>query len=233
MPNEEDNSRADAAVPVKFLKNGDLTQLIEDKPVVVAHYDRKTRHLEFVNEDFQRKLMRQVTAAIGTINKGTQSSGLIIETIGLKGVERDKPAGKVPPRPRKGPLGDQTPEVVEWYFKYYPKEAYARYGVFLDENGEPQRRKVKRLFKTIVDDRNGEHGLMEENEEKGRQVGKGKWERGPVAEIKEAEILEDQIIARRATHMTYTPNEVVGGFDTGEDEESGQVRDTDDDGGDA
>lgn len=210
-----------ATEPVKFLKNGDLTQDIDGSKVVVAHYDRKTRHLEFATLEFSQKLIRQVAAAIGTVNKGTQSSGLTIETMGVRGQERDKPTGKVPPRPRRGVLGDQTPAVVEWYFKWYPQEAYIRYGVFLDENGEPVRKRVKRLTKEIVDDREGAIGLADRNEGRGTQTGPKTFEGGPIQQIAELEFKDDQIIARRSTHMTYSPNEVVGGFDTGEENDSG------------
>lgn len=209
-----------ATEPVTFHKNGDITQEIDGTKVVVATYSRKTRHLEFATLEASHKLIRQVTAAIGTVSKGTQSSGLVIETMGVRGQERDKPAGKVPPRPRRGPLGDQTPAVVEWYFKYYPHEAYVRYGVFLDENGDPVRKRVKRLTKEIVDDREGAIGLVDRNDGRGTQTGPKTFEGGPIQQIAELEFKDDQIIARRSTHMTFSPNEVVGGFDTGEDEES-------------
>lgn len=223
-----------ATEPVKLMKNGDITQDIDGQKTVVAHYDRKTRHLEFATMEGANKLTRLVTAAIGTVAKGTQSSGLTIETMSVKGQERDKPAGKVPPRPRRDAnLGDQTPDLVSWYFKYYPHEAYIRYGVFLDDDGEPRRARVKRLTKEIVDDREGNRGLAEQNEGRGAQVGPKTFEGGPIQQMAELEFKDDQIIARRATHMTFQPHEVVGGFDTGEDE-SGEPREPrDDDGGDA
>lgn len=203
---------------VTFLKNGDLVQEIEDVKTVVAHFDRKSGHLEFTEQPYATKLVKQVTSAIGTTNKGTQSSGLIIASMGVKGMERDQPKGKVPPKPKRDPqYGDQTEALVKWYFKYYPHEAYIRYGVFLDENGEPMVRKVKRKTTEIIDDRNGEYGLEDQNEGKGARVGPKAWEKGPIGQVVTQEVTEG-IIARRATCMTYAPVEVVGGFDGGDEE---------------
>ncbi len=215
-------SNETATDAVSFRKDGSLFQTIDGTPTKVAHFDRKTGHLEFETAEYSTKLIRKVTAAIGTVDKGTKSSGLVILTMGVKGQERDKPAGKVPPKPKRDPkYGDQTPKLVEWYFRYYPKEAYIRYGVFLDENGEPIRRTVKRKLTEIVDDRAGDIGIESRNEGKGAQVGPKKWENGPIGVQVSQEELDDQIIARRATHMTYAPTEVVGGFEFGEEEEGG------------
>jgi hypothetical protein len=206
--------------PVIFKKNGDLVQDVDGAKAIVAHYDQKTGHLEFTSIEASRKLIRQITAAIGTVNKGTQSSGLVIKTMGVKGQPRDNPKGNVPPKPRRNAqFGDQTPELVEWYFKYYPQEAYIRYGVFLDASGEPVRKRVKRKITELVDDRSGEHGLENQNDGKGAQVGPKKWENGPIGQVVTQDVLDNQIIARRATHMTFAPQEVVGGFDTGDEED--------------
>lgn len=211
-----------AIEPVTFKKDGTLSQKIDGTTTTIAHYDRKTRHLEFETAEYSVKLIRQVTAAIGTVNKGTQSSGLTIETMGVKGQERDKPQGKVPPRPKRDPqFGDQTKAVVEWYFKYYPREAYIRYGVFLDENGDPVRKRVKRRVTQVVDARS-------ENEPIRQQVGPKAWEEGPIGQVVTEDVIEDQIIARRSTHMTFAPGEVVGGFDTGDDSDDSGVSDRED-----
>lgn len=214
-----------AIEPVSMNKAGDIVQKIDGAVIKVAHYDRKTKHLEFETTEHSVKLIRQVTSCIGTVNKGKESSGLVIETMGVKGQERDKPQGKVPPRPKRDPqFGDQTKAVVEWYFKYYPHEAYIRYGVFLDDNGDPVRKNVRRRMTQILDQRNEtdwEVGM-------GLQVGPKTWEKGPISEVKEQEVLDDQIIARRATHMTFAPGEVIGGFDTGDDSDDSGVSDRED-----
>lgn len=44
------------------------------------------------------------------------------------GESKRQGAGKIPPCPPSNPrLGDKTPEVVAWWFKYNPKEAEERY----------------------------------------------------------------------------------------------------------
>lgn len=216
-----------ATEALSFHKDGGLFQEIDGQTVKVAQFDRKTGHLEFETAEYSTKLIRKVTTAIGTINQGKTPSGLRIATMGVKGQPRDTPQGKVPAKPKRdNAYGDQTPALVEWYFKYYPREAYIRYGVFLDENGEPVRRKVKRKTTEVVDDRSGEHGLMDRNDRKGAQVGPKAWENGPIGQQVTLEALDDQIIARRATHMTYAPGEVVGGFEYSDDgDESGEDRD--------
>jgi hypothetical protein len=211
-----------ATTPVLFKKNGELSIDIEGTKTLIATYDRKAKRLEFESAEYSTKYIRQVTAAIGTVNKGTQSSGLTIDSMGIKGQERDKPVGKVPPKPKRDPnFGDQTPALVEWYFKFYPREAYIRYGVFLDEDGEPMRRTVKRKVTETLDDRDGAYGITGQNDGKGAQVGPKRWEGGPIGQVVTQETVEGQIIARRATHMTYAPSEVVGGFEHADENDDG------------
>ena len=208
------------ALPIVLAKNGDLIEVNKEAgtKTIVAHYDRKTGDLEYASAAIAKSLQRGIAFAVGTINKGTTPSGLAIKTIGVKGQPRDD-LSKAPPRPKTSPLlGDQTEELVKWYFAWAPQEAYVRYGVFLDASGQPVRRKVLRKWKEFIDDRaDGLYGLEDENEGKGMQIGKGKWEHGPVAERTSWEVLDNQIIAKRATCMTYHPNEVVGGFDASDD----------------
>lgn len=204
---------------VDFRKDGGLFQIIDGQAVKVAHFDRKSGHLEFETAEYSTKLIRKVTAAIGTIDKGLKPSGLQIVSMGVKGQERDKPPGNVPAKPKRDKnYGDQTPELVEWYFKYYPREAYIRYGVYLDEQGNPIRRSVRRKTTEIIDDRSGDQGIEKQNENKGAQVGPKKWENGPIQQGVTLVTISDQIIARRATHMTYAPIEVVGGFEFSDDD---------------
>lgn len=213
-----------AVSAVTFKKNGDLFQEVDGSPVKIAHYDKAKQDLELESQEIasNMKLVNKITAAIGTINKGTSASGLTIKTMGVKGETRDAPKGKVPVKPKRDlNFGDQTPAIVEWYFKHYPKEAIIRYGVFTDENGEMVRRDVKRRVSELIDDRDGDHGFADE----ARLVGPKKWEKGPVGVVVTQEILQDQIIARRATHMTFAPQEVIGGFDSSDDNDGEQMAD--------
>lgn len=210
------------AEPIALRKNGDLVLKNADgHEEVIAHYDRKTADLEYATEALSKAHQRGCAFAIGTLNKGKAVSGLVIKTIGVKGQPRDD-LTKAPPKPRADPnLGDQTEAVVKWYFAWSPKEAVRRYGVYMDAEGAMVRRNVRRKWVEFIDDRaDGMYGLEDKNEGKGIQIGKGKFEKSAVAEMKSFEYLENQIIARRATCMTFHPNEVVGGFDASDDEEN-------------
>lgn len=206
---------------VTFQKNGDLLlEEAEGTKTLIANYDRKTGRLEFINREYSAKHMRKVTAAIGTIDKGMKSSGLSINSMGIKGEKADAPVGKVPVKPKRDPqFGDQTPALVKWYFDYYPQEAYLRYGVFLDTDGNPIRRTVRRKTTEIVDDRSGEYGIHDP-ESKGEKAGTKTWENGPILKRAYLDTLDNQIVARRATCMTYAPVEVVGGFEQGDEEQA-------------
>jgi len=206
------------AEPIALRKNGDLVLEIDGKEEVIAHYDRRTGDLEYATTAFSKAHARGCAFAIGTINKGKTVSGLVIKTVGVKGEARDD-LSKAPPMPKKDPhLGDQTDAVVKWYFAWSPKEAIRRYQVYLDADGNMVRRNVRRKWVEFIDDRaDGLYGLEDKNEGKGIQIGKGKFEKSAVAEMKSFEFLDNQIIARRATCMTFHPNEVVGGFDASDD----------------
>lgn len=221
------------AEPIKLLKNGDLVIETPDGKEKIAYYDRRTGDLEYMSEHVSKLHARGCAFAIGTINKGKTPSGLAIRTIGVKGQERDD-LSKAPSKPKADPqLGDQTEAVVKWYFAWSPKEAIRRYGVFLDADGKMVRRKVRRKYKEFIDDRaDGYYGLEDKNEGKGLQIGKGKFEKSAVAILSSNEEFDDQIIAQRATCMTFHPNEVVGGFDASDFEEEQEIQPESEEGGD-
>ncbi len=221
------------AEPISLHKNGDLVIQTDGKDEVIAHYDRRTGDLEYASEKISKAHARGCAFAIGTVNKGKSPSGLVIKTIGVKGQPRDD-LSKAPPRPSlRGPLGDLEDAVVKWYFAWAPIEAQRRYRVFLDAAGQPVRRSVRRIWAEFIDDRaDGLYGLEEKNEGKGLQIGKGKFEKSAVAIVKTPEFLDNQIIAMRPTCMTFTPNEVVGGF-TIEYEEESEIQPDPEEAGDA
>jgi hypothetical protein len=206
--------------PIILKKNGDLILIDKeaDTKTKIAFFNRKTGDLEYETADIGKAHARGCAFAVGTVNKGKTVSGLTIKTIGVKGEKRDD-LSKAPPKPKKDPLlGDQTDELVRWYFAWSPVEAVRRYQVFLDAEGNMVRRKVRRKWVEFIDDRtDGLYGLEEQNDGKGQQLAKGKWEGGPVQQHRSLEVLDNQIIARRATCMTFHPNEVVGGFDASDD----------------
>ncbi len=198
------------ASQVRLKKNGDLVQRIEGAEVLVAHYDQSNGRLEFTTKANAEKLYNQVTARIGTVSKGTESSGLTIKSIGVKG--DPIPSGNLPKKPRMGELGDATPEGVEWYFEHNLSEAIIRYGVFTDANGKPIRKNVRRIVESTIDQRDTPDDDIE-----WVKTGNKTRDKSPVSRTQELITEKNAIIARRATHMTFTPNEVVGGFVVDED----------------
>ena len=210
MSNETETELTEAQVRLK--KNGDLVQRIDGSEVVVAHYDRTTGHLEFTTKEHSVKLYQQVTARIGTVAKGTEQSGLTIKSLGVKGqTVTESPRTK---RPKMGELGDATPEVVEWYFDNNLPEFIIRYGVFTDSKGNPIRRDVRRVVESTVDNRE-----MEDDSMPWVKTGAKTRDKSPIARTAELVTEKKAIIARRATHMTFTPQEVVGGFSVDSDGE--------------
>ena len=198
---------------VRLKKTGDLVQRIDGTEVVVAHYDRASGHLEFATKEASVKLYQQVTARIGTVNQGKEPSGLIIRSFGVKGEARSDVA-HAPRRPKLGPLGDASEDVVEWYLKYDMPQAIIRYGIFTDKDGNPIRRPVRRVLESTVDARDEAEDDQLPWIKKG---GKGTQEKTPVYREQEVVNKPDGIIARRATQLTFAPNEVVGGFSADDD----------------
>lgn len=193
---------------VRMKKSGDLIQRIDGAEVIVANYNQATGYLEFTNKEYSEKLYNQVIAKIGTVNKGTTVSGNVVKAIGIKGVS--KPDLKnIPKRPKMDPkLGDTTPDVVEWFFEHNPTEAIIRYGVYTDAKGNPRRANCIRKFDELRDNR----GMDDTDIEKVND-GPKTFTKSPVAIVKEMDRFKNQIIARRATCMTFTPEEVEGDFE--------------------
>lgn len=198
--------------PIRLLKDGLLVQKQDGLDVVIAKYSKDSGRLEFETKEYSVKYYQQVTARIGTVNKGTQPSGNKITSIGIKGEKFEAPKVK---RPKMGKLGDCTPEVVEWFFKYNEAEAIIRYGVYTDAKGSMVRKDVRRITETTVDQRE----ITDDEIEKVKE-GPKTWTKSPVSRSRELETHKNQIIARRATHMTFTPKEVVGGWDGDDDDMS-------------
>ncbi len=193
---------------VKLRTSGELT-ISEDgtTPTIIGHYNKKTEELQFESEAYREKYYTQAVSRIGTVNKGQEVSQYRISKITIKGMKSNIPADAPEmPNPEDFKQGDAAEEVVSWLLQYDLPHAIARYGIYLDKAGKPIRKPVKRVVVYTVDNRNLEDSQIPENRQ-------GKTStKGPVAQ--EGELVEDKqgIIARRATALTFTPNEVVGGF---------------------
>jgi hypothetical protein len=200
---------------VRLRKNGDLYIIEEGHQVILAHYDKTIGHLEFETREYSVKYYNPCVTRIGTLPGDTEVSGNAILSMGIKGIGRVDPK-VLPRRPRLGKLGDSAAEIVEWYLKHDLAQAIVRYGIFLDAEGKPVRKNVRRVIDTTLDLRN-----LDQEDIEWTRVGAKTQERNPVGREREVIELKDQVIARRATQGTFTPNEVVGGFTPDDDEENG------------
>lgn len=202
---------------VKLLKNGDLVITEEDQKIVVAHYEVKTGHLEFASKAFSESYYNAAITGIGTINKGKEVSGLIIRSFGIKGGPPIKVDKTAPKKPRLGRLGDSAEDIVRWYLTYALPEAIIRYRIYCDSAGNPIRKKIRRIVEHQVDNRN-----LDDNAIDPVKDGPNSQTKAPIT--RERELIDfdgvPQIIAGRATALTFQPQEVVGGFVADDDFES-------------
>jgi len=181
--------------------------------VILGRYDEEAKHLEFENKDISIKYRAQILRVVGTDGDGTTPSDRTIRSMGIKGESADVVAN-IPPRPKMNKLfGDATPEVVEWFFKYKPKEAYVRYGVKLDKKGEPVRGHCKRKSIQFVDNTN-----LDDSQLQAQRDGTHSEIKGPVFTEGTIEEYPNAIIASRSTHMTFLKEEQIG-YDGNDDDE--------------
>lgn len=173
----------------ELLENGDVVRNVKGRPSVLAHYEEEDGHLEFVSVYMDERYRIQVQRAITEDTEGMASNKRIL-SYGIKGRERDEVKTNEPQRPKADRmLGDKTPAVVDWFFKWRPKEAYVRYGVQLNTaTNEPVIAHCRRVELRIGE--NPKDGTVQQTE--------------AVTENKEG------IIARRATHRTFLKEEIVG-----------------------
>lgn len=203
---------------VKLKANGDLTITEDGVTTLIGNYNKASGLLEYATKALSQndKLHNQVLSRIGSIKGGTTESQLKIRSIRVKG--EAGPAKDAPKRPKMGPLGDAAEDYVQWMIEYDPAQAIIRYGIFTDSKGRMVKKRVRRLLVELVDKRQT-HG-----DEDLDPIKQGKSQtKGPVQS--EGEMIErnDGIIARRATQFTFTPNEVVGGFEPEEEFEQAEA----------
>lgn len=203
-----------ASAKVRLRKNGELIQRIDGEEVVVATYNRDTGFLEFATKKYSVDLYNQVTAKIGTVNNGKDPSNLTIRGIGVKGEARPNMA-KAPKKPKLGPLGDTAEDIVQWYLDHDLPQAIIRYGIYTDSSGKPIRKKVRRILSPIVDHR----ATLDDDELQWVKDSKGSQTKTPVGIEHELIEINNALVARRATALTFTPQEVVGGFTPDEDDD--------------
>ena len=210
MPTETDQEIA--AGKVRMRADGTLVVRNDGKDRSIGHYDGDKGHLLFETKVDSVAYYEQVTARIGTVSKGTAVSGKTIRWMGIKG-EGKPPTAAMPKLPRLTPLGDAAEDRVRYYLENDFEQAKVKYGIYVDRDNKPIRRPVRRMMESTVDMRNTDDKNLPVIGDNKSQTKSPIFQRGEIIEV------PDGIIARRATALTYTPNEVVGGFRIGEDGE--------------
>jgi len=145
------------------LEDGSIVRWVKGQPVKLAQYDKEEGVLTYENEE--RKPSSQSRSSIWwNLPMRAKPQQAIHQRMTIKGRAEDKISPKEPPcpKPTKG-LGDKSKPVVEWRFRWRPQEAYVRYGVQLDEHGEPIRVHGRR--KNMLQRENPVTGLREYVEE--------------------------------------------------------------------
>ena len=203
---------------VVLKRSGDLTIKEDGQDTIIAHYEQKSGYLEFTTKENSVRFYNQVTTRLGTVSNGTLPSTNVIRSIGIKG-ERRPDMANAPKRPRMGPLGDAGEEVVQWYLTYDLPQAIVRYGIYCDDKGQPIKKKVRRVLESTSDLRESHT----DDEIDAVKDGPGTKSKAPVKRERELIEKDDGIIARRATALTFVPQEVVGGWQPDDDFEEGRM----------
>lgn len=186
---------------------GEVRYNRKGKSQLLAKYDEDTGILTFESFAIDQKYRTQICRAVMEDWVTGELSGFAVKAYAIAGRPIDKVRAGEPLPPKKNKmLGDKTPEFVKWIFKWRPQAAYARYGVFLDSNGEPQTAECVRV----------EQGLLKEpNGSKPTEIG----ERAMEALGRTVVEKDDGILALRATCMTFLKKEVLGFEESNESED--------------
>lgn len=175
---------------------------------LLAKYDEERGIVTFESFGIDQKYRTQICRAIMENWESGELTGNAIKAYAIAGrpVDNVRPGEPLPPKKDKM-MGDKTDAYVKWLFKWRPQAAYARYGVFLDSNGEPITAPCVRTEQGLLAAPMGTQPTV--------VMGTG----SEVLARKTIEV-EDGIIAMRGTCMTFTKQEMAGGAgDEDEDQE--------------
>lgn len=189
-------------------ENGEVHYNKKGRSQLLAKYDEDTGILTIESFAVDQKYRTQICRAVMEDWVTGELTGHAVKAYAIAGRPSDtlKKGEPLPPKKNKM-FGDKTPEFVKWIFRWRPQAAYARYGVFLDSNGEPQTAHCIRV----------EQGMLKPDTGKALEIG----DRANEALGRTVIEKEDGILATRATVMTFTKKEVVGYEDNeSEDDES-------------
>jgi hypothetical protein len=157
------------------------------KQEIVARYDADKQTVFFKSQSLLMKYKTGVITHLAGDEKGMRS-------FQREDMAADGPiTKKIPQRPTKDKMqGDKTPEIVEWYFTYFPNEFCTRYAVVL-KDGKPLKYSGPVSYMAPV------------------------WRARPgdgqpefVGQVRKEEIVSDVMVARSKTHITFLPEECLG-----------------------
>jgi len=198
---------ATAAPEFELLDDGKIVNNRRGKQTLLATYDQETGHLQYESKEISAKHGQRISVLIGTIGDGRQISERKIKEISIKGQKRDEVKANTPPPPKRNKLlGEDDEAFNKWELKYKPQQFYARFGVLLDQYGEPRRATVKRLIPIIRDDRN----TADDNNLEKIQQGAKTWSTGAINYEMHVVTLDDQLIGTRKCSIVFTQDEIVG-----------------------
>ena len=210
---------------VRLKGNGDLVQVADGVEKLLAHYEEKSGYLEYASKeiaadkDLCYRITSRITQTKGAAGMSVDPSGKKITNFGIKGEVRPD-LKKLPPKPKLGPLGDAAYATAKWYHDNDPAQFKIRYRCILDENGDFILKHARRVVVETIDQRDREGTDLGKTPE-----GAKSFTTGPVSRVGDVYENTRAIIAYRETHpgpngeppLTFTPQEVVGGFQPDQD----------------
>ena len=178
-------------------EDGEIHLNKKGKSTLLAKYDEDTGILTFETFAIDQKYRTQICRAVMEDWETGELKGNAIKAYAIHGrpVDQRQKGEPLPPKKDKM-LGDKTPEFVKWLYRWRRQAFYARYGVHLDSNGEPQTASYIRI----------EQGLLKPQGAKPLEIGDRAVEALGQTVIEK----DDWIIAERATCLTVTRKELAG-----------------------
>ena len=196
-------------------ENGEIHFNKDGHSTLLAKYDHERGRLTFENFNYDQKYRFEVVAAVSQDPFTGRLTGRTVRSYAIAGRPLDKRQANEPPQPMKDTrFGDKTEAFVRWLARWRPQAFYARYGVFLDSNGDPTKAHCIRV----------EQGLLKPPGNKPLEIGDRAQEALGQTVIEK----EDGILAMRATCLTFLKEEQVGytqSTDAGEEDMEPMIED--------
>lgn len=188
-------------------EDGEIHLNKKGKSTLLAKYDEDTGILTFETFAIDQKYRTQICRAVMEDWETGELKGNAIKAYAIHGrpVDQRQKGEPLPPKKDKM-LGDKTPEFVKWLYRWRRQAFYARYGVHLDSNGEPQTAHFVRI----------EQGLLKPQGAKPLEIG----DRAVEALGQTVTEKDDWIIAERATCLTVTRKELAGSEHSDEEDDA-------------